>query len=122
MSRRRRARVRLAEAAVCNARGEDEGWGEGWPLGLGGRDDGLWSEMRSAGSTAARGERRQGWRLTGREATHHSVRGAWSRLFLIPALDVGRMRLRHCYNYQCGVEEPAGEARAFWTRVRSGVQ
>lgn len=61
-----------------------------------------------------------GFEQTETEATHHSLRGAWSRLFLIPPLDVRRMRLRHCYNYQCGVEEPAGEVRAFWTRVRLG--
>ena len=76
----------------------------------------LLAAAAAAGRDAAVGGT-TGFERTETESTHHSLRAAWSRLFLIPPLDVRRMRLRHCYNYcyQCGVEEPAGEARAFWT-------
>lgn len=59
--------------------------------------------MRCAAGEGGGGGR--DWWATEREATHHGLRGAWRRVFLIPPLDV---RLRHCYNYQCGVEERFG--------------
>lgn len=65
------------------------------------------------------------------ETTHHSRRGAWSRVFLIPGRDfvipgrgraVGRMRLglRHCYYNASRSGWPARGAGQWATRVRTG--